>query len=150
MGKKHFIRGSARSLEAKFTKEQIQKRISEQRLARQFSCKKEYASKRMIDTSQEKFQNNPYLKRWATIENLKIAVSTYQQVNSITKLEQKRIQSSQLVKETQQALVKLEHQIKKEMELLKYAEQYKATRSYQIRYKKSKNRKNIFKNMKQN
>lgn len=138
LGKEHFIRGSARSLGAEFTKEQIQKQISEQRLARQFPCEKEYISKRMIDTSQEKFQNNPYLKRWATIENLKIAASTYQKVNSIAELEQKLIQTSQLVKETQQNLVELEHQIKKETELLKYAEQYKATRPYQIRYKKSK------------
>ena len=138
LGKEHFVRGSARSLGAEFTKEQIQKRISEQRLARQFPCEKEYSSKRMIDTSQEKFQNNPYLKRWATIENLKIAASTYQKVNSITELEQKLIQTSQLVKETQQNLVALEHQIKKEAELLKYAEQYKATRPYQVRYKKSK------------
>lgn len=138
LGKEHFVRGSARSLGAEFTKEQIQKQISEQGLARQFPREKEYSSKHIINTSQEKFQNNPYLKRWATIENLKIAASTYQKVNSITELEQKLIQSSQLVKETQRTLVKLEYQIKKETELLKYAEQYKATRPYQIRYKKSK------------
>lgn len=113
LSKEHFVRGSARSLGAEFTKEQIQKRISEQRSVRQFPCEKEYSSKHMIDTSQEKFQNNPYLKRWATIENLKIAASTYQKVNSITELEQKLIQTSQLVKETQQNLVALEHQIKK-------------------------------------
>lgn len=138
LGKEHFVRGSARGLGTEFTKEQIQKQISEQRLARQFPYEKEYSSKRMIDTSQEKFQNNPYLKRWATIENLKIAASTYQKVNSIAELEQKLIQTSQLVKETQQNLVALEYQIKKETELLKYAEQYKATRPYQVRYKKSK------------
>lgn len=138
LGKEHFVRGSTRSLGAEFTKEQIQKQISEQRFAHQFPCEKEYSSKRIIDTSREKFQNNPYLKRWATIENLKTAASTYQKVNSITELEQKLTQSSQLVKETQQNLVALEHQIKKETELLKYAEQYKTTRPYQVRYKKSK------------
>ena len=49
--------------------------------------KGDYASRRLVDTSDEKFQTSPGLKRWATIENLKIAAQSYAEAESITKLE---------------------------------------------------------------
>ena len=49
--------------------------------------KRDYASRRLVDTSDEKFQTSPGLKRWATIENLKIAAQSYAEAESITKLE---------------------------------------------------------------
>lgn len=96
-------------------------------------------SRRFIDTSKDKFQENAGLKQWAEIENLKIAASTYSKVNSITGLEQEISKKTAVVKEARSSLVELERRMKGMAEILKYAEQYKELRPYNVRYWKSKN-----------
>lgn len=66
LDKEHFVRGSARSLGKEYTKERIRERKA-------VIPKKDYSARRLIDTSDEKFQNSPGLQQWAAIENLKIA-----------------------------------------------------------------------------
>ena len=73
LDKEHFVRGSARSLGKEYTKERIRERIEKKRERKAVIPKKDYSARRLIDTSDEKFQNSPGLQQWAAIENLKIA-----------------------------------------------------------------------------
>ena len=134
-----FIRGSVRSLGAEYTKERINERIIENVQNRNKPQIKDYSSMRFIDTSKENIQNSAGLKQWAEIENLKIAASAYNKVNSITELEEKIAKKSVLVKESKSSLKEVERRIKSTAEILKYAEQYKENRPYQIRCRKAKN-----------
>ena len=134
-----YIRGSEKSLGAEYTKERISERIAERVQERKKPQIKDYASERFIDTSKDKFQENAGLKQWAEIENLKIAASTYSKVNSITQLEQEIDQKAIVVKEYRSSLVELERRMKVMAEIIKYAEQYKELRPYNVRYRKSKN-----------
>jgi hypothetical protein len=101
--------------------------------------KRDFASRRLVDTSDEKFQNSPGLQRWATIENLKIAAQSYAEAESITKLEHEIAVKTEARKSAKQNVAELEHRIKDLAEIIKYAEQYRANRSYHIGYKKAKN-----------
>ncbi|MCM1416747.1 MAG: hypothetical protein NC430_12600 [bacterium] len=71
--RERFIRGSVKSLDAEYTKERISGRITEKVQNRGKTLPGIYDRKRLIDTSQEKFQESEGLKRWAEIENLKTA-----------------------------------------------------------------------------
>ena len=53
---------------------------------RQLSPPKNYSARRLIDTSDEKFQNSPGLQRWAAIKNLKIAAQSYNEVGSLAEI----------------------------------------------------------------
>ena len=89
LGKDRFVRGSVKSLGREYTKERIKERIELKRERKAVIPKKDYANKRLVDTSDEKFQNSPGLQRWAAIENLKIAAQAYNEAGSIKELEQK-------------------------------------------------------------
>ena len=139
LGKERFIRGSVKSLGKEYTKERIRERIELKRERKATIPKRDYASRRLVDTSDEKFQTSPGLKRWATIENLKIAAQSYAEAESITKLEHEISVKTEAGKSAKQSVVELEHRIKDLAEIIKYAEQYRANRSYHIGYKKAKN-----------
>ena len=139
IGKDRFIRGSVKSLGKEYTKERIKERIELKRERKATIPKRDYASRRLVDTSDEKFQNAPGLKRWATIENLKIAAQNYAEAESISKLEHEIAVKTEAGKSAKQSVVELEHRIKDLAEIIKYAEQYRANRSYHIGYKKAKN-----------
>ena len=101
--------------------------------------KRDYANRKLIDTSDEKFQNSPGLQRWAAIENLKIAAQAYNVAGSMRELEEKIAVTAATGKEAKQTVRKLENRIKDLAEIIKYAEQYKANKPYNIAYKKAKN-----------
>ena len=67
------MRGSVKSLGREYTKERIKERIELKRERKAVIPKRDYADKKLIDTSDEKFQNSPGLQRWAAVENLKMA-----------------------------------------------------------------------------
>ena len=145
----HFIRGRANSLGSEYTKERIKERIEEKALIQPkkripFPTKKkqlvkDYSSKKLIDTSEEKFEQSPGLKHWADIQNLKIAASSYSETGSIAELEKQLAAKSVLAKTARNSLVETEHQLKDLGQILKYAEQYQTNHIYQVRYQKSKN-----------
>lgn len=83
LDKERFVRGSAKSLGKEYTKERIRERIERKRERKAIIPKKDYSARRLIDTSDEKFQNSPGLQRWAAIENLKIAAQSYNEVGSL-------------------------------------------------------------------
>ena len=138
-GRERFVRGSVKSLGAEYTKERIAERISENVQNRGKALTVGSTGKRLIDTSQEKFQKSAGLKRWAEIENLKTAASAYSKVNSIADLEKKIAECSASAKSNREKLTILERRMKSMAEIIKYAQQYQENRPYQIRYRKAKN-----------
>ena len=139
LDKERFVRGSTKSLGKEYTKERIRERIEMKRERKSVIPKKDYSSRRLIDTSDEKFQGSPGLQQWATIENLKIAAQSYNEVGSLSELKHQITVKTEAGKSAKQSAVKLEHRMKDLAEIIKYAEQYKDNRSYHIAYKKSKN-----------
>ncbi len=79
------------------------------------------------------------LGREYTKERIKIAAQTYNEAGTIKELEQKIATTAATGKEAKQIVRKLENRIKDLAEIIKYAEQYKANKSYNIAYKKAKN-----------
>ena len=150
LDRERFVRGSAKSLGAEYTKERIRERIAEKELAKDkkrtpFPIRKkplvrDYSKKNLIDTSEDKFAESPGLKHWADIQNLKIAAASYSQAGSIAELEKQIASKSALAKTARESLVETEHQLKDFGQILKYAEQYSANRIYHIRYQKSKDK----------
>ncbi len=150
LDRERFVRGSAKSLGAEYTKEQIRERIEEKVLAkdkkrvpfpaRKKPLVKDYSRKNLIDTTEDKFAQSPGLKHWADIQNLKIAAASYSQTGSITELEKQIAAKSTLAKTARDSLVETEHQLKDLGQVLKYAEQYKANHIYHVRYQKSKDK----------
>ena len=139
LDKERFVRGSARSLGKEYTKERIRERIEKKWERKAVIPKKDYSTRRLIDTSDEKFQNSPGLQQWAAIENLKIAAQSYNEAGSLSDLEHKITVKTEAGRSAKQSVVELEHRMKDLAEIIKYAEQYKENRSYHIAYKKSKN-----------
>lgn len=90
------MRGSLKSLGKEYTKERISEQIAERVQSRDKTLPGAYVSKRLIDTSQEKFMESAGLKRWAEIENLKTAASAYSKVSSTADLEQRIAEQSAL------------------------------------------------------
>ena len=150
LDRERFVRGSAKSLGAEYTKERIKERITEKALAKEkkrvpFPTRKkpivkDYSRKNLIDTTEEKFAQSPGLKHWADIQNLKIAAASYRQAGSIAELENQIFAKSTLAKTARENLVETERQLKDLGEILKYAEQYKTNHIYHVRYKKSKDK----------
>ena len=123
----------------KLSDELCRERIERKRERKAVIPKKDYSARRLIDTSDEKFQNSPGLQRWAAIENLKIPAQSYNEVGSLAELEYKIAAKTEAGKSAKQSVVELEHRIKDLAEIIKYTQQYKANRSYHIGYKKAKN-----------
>lgn len=138
MGHERFARGSVKILGKEYTKERIKERIDQKRTRKVSFPIKDHSSRKLIDTSNEKFQNSIGLQRWANLENLKIASETYNEVNSISELEQKISTLNETSKSAKQTVVALERKMKSLAEIIKYAEQYKDNRSFQLRYRKAK------------
>ncbi len=150
LDRERFVRGSAKSLGAEYTKERIKERITEKALAKEkkrvpFPTRKkpivkDYSRKNLIDTTEDKFAQSPGLKHWADIQNLKIAAASYSQAGSIAELENQISAKSTLAKTARESLVETERQLKDLGQVLKYAEQYKTNHIYQVRYQKSKDK----------
>ena len=150
LDRERFVRGSAKSLGAEYTKERIKERIEEKALVkdkkrvpfpvRKKPVVKDYSKKNIIDTTEDKFTQSPGLKHWADIQNLKIAAASYSQAGSIAELEKQIAAKSTLAKTARESLVETERQLKDLGQVLKYAEQYKANHIYHVRYKKSKDK----------
>lgn len=148
LDREHFIRGSIKSLSAEYTKERIKERVEAKALsqaqkrvpfpARKKPLIKDYSSRTLIDTSEEKFTQSPGLQHWATIENLKIAASSYSKTGSIIELKKQIESKSILSKTARNSLVETERQLKDLGQILKYTEQYQSNHIYHIRYRKSK------------
>ena len=140
----NFVRGSTKSLGKEYTKERIRERIENKANPKSVLKKKTSISDRLIDTSGEKFQNSPGLKKWADVQNLKLAAQTYLEAGSIAKLEQKFMVKSEAANSAKQTILQMERQLKTLGEILKYTQQYQTNRPYYLKYKKAKNPDTVF------
>lgn len=162
-GQERPVRGSYHNFGAGYTKEDIKDRIENPEKWQNIECEKSDqkkqeqpktrsrikipkkdiltrtgASRTLIDTTGEKFQNSPGLQHWASVKNLKTAASSYAAADNLSEL-QKQIDAKIIeAKSARTELVELEHEMKKVSELLLYAEQYKDNQPFQEKYKKSK------------
>lgn len=140
-----FIRGSARSLGANFTKERIKERIENKKKRNFVFSKADKQLQQLIDTdSHERFANNPGLQKWAAKENLKIAAQTYNQmtaknIHGFSELSERISSLQQLTKTTNESIVSIEHRLRDLGEIIKYTEQYQENKPFHDRYKKAKN-----------
>mgnify|MGYP000019734877 FL=1 len=140
VGKDRPVRGSAKSLGKNFTKQRIKERIENKRQHTPMP----YTRKRIIDTASDpKFAENIGLKKWAAKENLQIASETYNQmlarnIHNFAELDNKILSLQEQKKSANTTIVSLEHQMQELAEIIKYAEQYRENKSYNDRYKKSK------------
>ena len=162
-GQKRPVRGSFRNFGTGYTKEEIRDRIENPekwQSIKQFSKeqnatdkpkqksrikipKKDIitrtgASRTLIDTTGEKFQNSPGLQHWASVKNLKTAAASYAAANNLTELRKQIDDKTTEAKSARAELVELEHKMKKVSELLLYAEQYRDNKPFQEKYSKSK------------
>ena len=150
LDRERFVRGSAKSLGAEYTKERIKERIGEKALVkdkkrvpfpvRKKPIVKDYSRKNLIDTTGDKFTESPGLKHWADIQNLKIAAASYSQAGCIAELKEQIATKTTLAKTARNSLVETEHQLKDLGQVLKYAEQYKTNHIYHVRYQKSEDK----------
>lgn len=162
-GQERPVRGSVRNFGAGYTKEDIKDRIENpekwQNIEQPTPDKNEQeapkskprikvpkkdiltrtgASRTLIDTTGEKFQNSPGLQHWASIKNLKTAAASYVAADNLSELQKQIEEKTAETKSARTELVDLEHKMKKVAELLRYAEQYHDNKPFQEKYKKSK------------
>ena len=108
----------------KLSDELCREHIERKRERKAVIPKKDYSARRLIDTSDEKFQNSPGLQRWAAIENLKIAAQSYNEVGSLSELKHQITVKTEAGKSAKQSVLKLEHRMKDLSEIIKYVQQY--------------------------
>ena len=149
-GQERPVRGSFRNFGAGYTKEEIKDRIenpekwqnkeqtvqepnttetpkqkSRIKIPKKDIVTRTGASRTIIDTSGEKFQNSPGLQHWASVKNLKTAAASYAAADNLSQLQKQIDKKTAEAKSARTELVELEHQMKKVSELLLYAEQYR-------------------------
>ena len=160
---KQFIRGSDRAFGPGYTKENIKDRIDENLKAHEkkipfpkkdapsFETKsaEDLLKKKpkdplkgprttLIDTSTDKMQSSPGLRRWANIQNLKAAAHAYAIAGDIETLESKISEKETIVKTSRESIVKLEKKMKPAAEILHYAEIYTTNLRYHNAMERSK------------
>ena len=162
-GQERPVRGSFRNFGAGYTKEEIKDRIenpekwqnieqpteeqnkadapkpkSRIKIPKRDIITRTGASRTLIDTTGEKFQNSPGLQHWASVKNLKTAAASYAAADNLSGLQKQIDDKTTEAKTARTELVELEHQMKKVSELLLYTEQYRDNKPFQEKYKKSK------------
>ncbi len=138
-GKDRFIRGSVKSLGKEYTKERIRERIE---LKRE---RKATIPKRGLCFPQACWH---FRREVSDLSRSKALGNHWEFEDSCTKLCRSRVhyqigawnlRKTEAGKSAKQSVAELEHRIKNLAEIIKYAEQYRANRSYHIGYKKAKN-----------
>ena len=138
----NFIRGSHRTLGKGYTKEEIIERIEKHLQSRADWLAKQKSlpqnEKNLIDTSSDKFKNNPALSNWANLTNLKIAASTYASVGSSVELEEKINLLKEQYNYNRSEIVDIDKEKKSLSEQIRYMQIYLETKAYKDEYMRSK------------
>lgn len=139
-GQERPVRGSFRNFGAGYTKEEIKDRIEnpenwqnveqpqeEQKTQEPQKSKPRIkvpkkdiitstgASRTLIDTTGEKFQNSPGLQHWASVKNLKTAAASYAVADNLSDLQKQIDEKTAEAKSTKSELGELEHEMKKSL-----------------------------------
>ena len=149
-GQERWIRGRPKSLGDDFTKERIRERIEEKARIRAERMKR--LTKRnpsMIDTTQDKFAENPGLMRWAEKQNLKAAAQIQSKLaemglDSFDALDAKIESLHKQAKEGKKATIALDKDITKFEDLLHYAHVYDENKKYIRGYERSKDKERYY------
>ncbi len=174
-GYKNFVRGCERTLGKGFTKEEIAKAIDKQYEARKKEAlrsvqavdkplpvrkvesaipvksiedlaKKIEPFDHLIDTSQEKYQQNPGLMKWAEIKNMQSAAHAFAQAGDTVQL-QKRIDTARKeLYDIQHSLVENERKITVLRELAANVKKYQQYKKYGEIYHKAIDRESFYEN----
>ena len=149
-GQERWVRGRPKSLGDDFTKERIRERIEEKARIRAERMKR--LTKRnpsMIDTTQDKFAENPGLMRWAEKQNLKAAAQIQSKLaemglDSFDALDAKIDSLHKQAKEGKKATIALDKDITKFEDLLHYAHVYDENKKYIRGYERSKDKERYY------
>ena len=150
-GQQRFVRGSVRSLGEKYTRDEIKKRIKAREITplpkarslrkrEQDISKKVRQSAKLIDTSGEKFQNAPGLKRWAEMQNLKVAASSYAEAGNLKDFRKKIEEKQDEVRSIKEELKSTGQQLKELKEVQYFLTQYKNTVKIKTGYDEAKDK----------
>ena len=138
----NFIRGCAKNLGKGHTKEEIIERIEKQIASREAWKEKQKTlpmyKKKLIDTFEEKYVQNPQLRDWADLNNLKIAASTYAHIDSITELNVAIDLMKKKIKQNRSEITSIDKELRSLQEQLRYLKIYSENEPYNEAYKKSK------------
>ena len=108
--------------------------------------KRTNANGKLIDTSVDRFKNNPGLDHWASIRNLQIAARSYADGESLSDLKNDLDRKSTKEKAAKKELAGLEHRISELKELKHYLEQYRDNLPYHRKYKSARDPERYFRN----
>lgn len=145
-GKDRFVRGYEKSLGAEYTRERIKERI-EETVEHRHERFKLLVKPKMIDTSQQRFQESPGLKHWADKQNLQTAAKIVSDSGNRTQMAEKIDELEQTIKTNYKAQVKAERRRKDRQDVIFYGDQYlkyKDTYEYYMNCP-SKDKERIFK-----
>ncbi len=138
----NYIRGCKKNLGKGHTREEIIERIEKQIASREAwkQMQKELPlyTQSIVDTSEEKIQENEGLKQWAILQNLKIAASTYAQAGSIAELDAEIDIIKEQIRQNRAGIVAIDKEKKALSEQLRYMQIYLENRPYNKEYLTSK------------
>ena len=138
----NFIRGCYKNLGKGYTKEEIVERIEKQIESRRAWIEKQnnlpYYERNLIDTTQEKYVNNPRLKEWAENENFSIVASVYAKSGSMVELHDRIKDLKELEKDTRNEMVEIDKELKVLKEQIYYREIYDRNKLFHMEYINSK------------
>ena len=141
-GYENFIRGSYKNLGKGYTKEEIVEKIKKQIESRQAWMEKQrnlsYEERNLIDTTQEKYVNNPGLMNWAESENFRIATSVYASTGSMVGLNEEIKKLRELEKDSRSEIVSIDKELKVLREQIHYREIYDQNKPFHSEYINSK------------
>ena len=119
------MRGYEKSLGAEYTRERIVERIEENVRHRHEMAQKMYGNQpKMIDTSQQRFQESPALKHWANKQNLQAAAKIVSDSGNRAQIANKIDELEQTIKTNYKAQVKAERRRKDRKDVIYYGDQY--------------------------
>ena len=154
-GQQRFFRGRPRSLGAKYTRDEIFRRVTERekipdpksktvRSHEQDILKRTAARKTLIDTSKDKFRKSPGLKHWADIQNLKTAAAAYAEAGNLTDLRKKIEDKNAEISNIRSELASVGRSLKELKEIQYYLNQYKDNAPFMQQYNNTRNKEDYF------
>lgn len=123
-GKDRFVRGYEKSLGTEYTRERIVERINEHAERRREMYRKLTNRPKMIDTSQQRFQESPGLKHWADKQNLQTAAKIVSDSGNRAQMAAKIAELEQTIKTNYKTQLESEHRRKDRKDVIFYGEQY--------------------------
>ena len=98
----------------------------------------------LINTSEDRFQSSPGLKRWAEKKNLQAAAHVYAEVGSLTSLEKRISEAEQALADINEEIVKNRETVSELKELAVYVQNFEKYKGYDTRYRNAKDKEKYY------